>query len=274
MYSSGGYGPPISTTIPKKPRHGMLGQELQKKNIPLRMLVIRFVGIYDTVSSHGLGVIFSYDNDTKALGLDAIRKAKFTLHLTAADEHRRNFSLTDISSALKAGRGKEFSLPGVHGDLGGSYNDGEKEIRKFAYREKDYVIEQGWFTDGEIKIANYDHHGMPSVVSATRILPNTYTHIPLSVMTDFTVEKKLPIKASLSKGTYIIPSSLSAVKNRIDDYVFKGGKPLDFDNKADKALLIPLRHDFLHFSAKYASLTSGARKKFWSGKRFRKVVPG
>lgn len=271
-YSHG--GTPIPLTVPEKPRYGHLGSELKKSETPIRMLIVRFVGIYDTVSSHGIGVLFSYDNDTKALGLDAIRKARFTLHLTAADEHRRNFSLTDITSALSVGRGKEFSLPGVHADLGGSYNNGEEEKRQFDYNESENVINQGWYNTGELKTVRYDRYGRPTVVEGTRTLPNTYSHIPLSVMADFTEKKGLPIKTGPLKSSYAIPSSLNAVKNRIHDYVFKDGKPLNFESKADRALLKPLRRNYLHFSAQYGSLTSGARRKFWSRKRYRKIVAG
>ncbi|WP_281170739.1 T6SS phospholipase effector Tle1-like catalytic domain-containing protein [Aequorivita capsosiphonis] len=268
-------GTAIPTTIPEKPRYGHLGKELKKSGIPIRMLVVRFVGVYDTVSSHGAGVIFSYDNDTKALGLDAIRKAKFTLHLTAADEHRKNFSLTDIRSAIQSGRGKEFTLPGVHGDLGGSYNDGEEEKRKFAYYERDFVIEQGWYSPEQLKTVQWDRHGMnPTIIQGTRNLSNAYTHIPLSIMADFTIKKGLPVKAESLKSVYSIPSNLSAIKKRIEDYVFNKGKPLDFNDEEDRLLLLPIRKDFLHFSAQFQSITMGPRRKFWSRERYRKIIPG
>ncbi|WP_339699435.1 DUF2235 domain-containing protein [uncultured Marixanthomonas sp.] len=275
MYTHNRTGSARKTTIPEKPRHGHLGKELKNSGIPLRMLIVRFVGIYDTVSSHGAGVVFSYDNDTEALGLDAIRKAQFTLHLTAADEHRKNFSLTNIRSALQSGRGKEFSLPGVHGDLGGSYNNGEVEKRRFAYYERDFAIDQGWYSPEQLEVVRWDRNGMtPSVIEGTRTLPNTYTHIPLSVMASFTAQKHLPLKAEQLKSAYAIPPALTPLKNRIDEYVLNNGEPLDFENDEDKLLLKPIRHDFLHFSARFGSLTMGPRRKFWSRERYRKIIPG
>lgn len=268
-------GTPIETTLPEKPRHGHLGKELKENGIPLRMLIVRFVGVYDTVSSHGAGVIFSYDNDTEALGLDAIRKAQFTLHLTAADEHRKNFSLTNIRSALQSGRGKEFSLPGVHGDLGGSYNDGAEEKRKFSYHERDFVIEQGWYTPEQLNVVQWDRHGMnPTVIEGTRTLPNTYTHIPLSIMKDFMVAKNLPFDGDSLDADYPIPGKLSNVKNRIDEYVFNDGEPLDFESTEDRMLLLNLRNNFLHFSAQFNSLAMGPRRRFWSRERYRKIIDG
>lgn len=273
-YIPGGSGRPMKITVPEQPRHGHLGKELKDANISMRMLVVRFVGIYDTVSSHGAGVVFSYDNDTEALGLDAIRRAQFTLHLTAADEHRKNFSLTNIRSALQSGRGKEFTLPGVHGDLGGSYNDGAEEKRRFSYNERDYVIEQGWYTSNQLQTVRYGRYGNPTVIEGTRNLPNTYTHIPLSIMADFIEEKNLPFKVAELKNAYTIPSILANVKNRIDEYIYNNGEPLDFENEQDKLLLMHLRNNFLHFSAQYGSLTMGPRRRFWSGERYRKIING
>ena len=273
-YIMSGSGQPVQTTIPERPRHGHLGLELKNKSVKMRMLVVRFVGIYDTVSSHGAGVIFSYDNDTEALGLDAIRKAQFTLHLTAADEHRKNFSLTNIRSALQSGRGKEFSLPGVHGDLGGSYNDGAEEKRRFSYNEREYVIERGWYKTNQLQTVRYGRYGNPTVIEGTRKLPNTYTHIPLSIMADFIEMKNLPFRVAELKNSYAIPSTLAFVKNRIDDYVFNDGEPLDFESLEDRPLLLNLRNNFLHFSAQYGSLTMGPRRRIFSRERYRKIVDG
>lgn len=136
------------------------------------------------------------------------------------------------------------------------------------------MVNQGWYNPGELKTVRYDNYGRPSVVEGSRVLPNTYCHIPLSVMADFTEKKGLPIKSGSLKSLYTIPSTLKPVKDRIDDYVFNNGKPLNFESKADRALLKPLRRNYLHFSAQYGSLTSGARRKFWSRKRFRKIVAG
>ena len=46
---------------------------------------------------------------------------KWVVQLASADEHRENFSLTNINSSLRAGVGVELRLPGVHSDIGGSY---------------------------------------------------------------------------------------------------------------------------------------------------------
>jgi hypothetical protein len=82
---------------------------------------VRLAGLYDTVASFGK----DHDDDTAQLGLNATKMAGKTLQLGAADEHRKNFSLTDISSAGE--KGTEKFLPGVHSDIGGGYVDHDEE---------------------------------------------------------------------------------------------------------------------------------------------------
>jgi hypothetical protein len=56
--------------------------------------------------------------------------AKKVLHLASAEEHRKDFALSDISGSTEKGTGTEYFLPGVHSDVGGSYNMAdEKKIR-------------------------------------------------------------------------------------------------------------------------------------------------
>ena len=77
---------------------------------------MNFVGLYDTVSTYGLFA----DNDVADLSLHAVNKAYQTIHLSADDEYRKNFALTNINSA--GFKGISLSLPGVHCDIGGAYN--------------------------------------------------------------------------------------------------------------------------------------------------------
>ena len=100
--------------------------ELNKLGVDLleTHIIIRFAGLFDTVSSYGL--CLSKEKDTELFGLDAVRLAKNTLHLVAADEHRYFFPLVNIKSAGF----NEKVFPGVHSDIGGSYVDGDDEFKK------------------------------------------------------------------------------------------------------------------------------------------------
>lgn len=131
---------------------------------------INFVGIFETVSSFDEGgqdnwgvagnVVQGiteglFDDDVKQLHLHMEGVPKRVIHLTAADEHRKNFSLTTIDTSLKAGVGFELQLPGVHSDIGGGYiepgakGDLNKEVRRIkSAAEKQQLIAEGWYTDG------------------------------------------------------------------------------------------------------------------------------
>ncbi|WP_341708818.1 PAAR domain-containing protein [Halopseudomonas sp.] len=83
-------------------------------------LSINFVGVFDTVAAIGdpaqghLSVGDEYNPGVNLyLPPDCARKV---VHLTAADEHRHNFSLNRVHEAHE-----ELVLPGVHSNLGGGY---------------------------------------------------------------------------------------------------------------------------------------------------------
>ena len=149
----------------KAPRYGLLGILLDQKgwltdNVKVEA---RFAGLYDTVPHHG----FTQTNDIEDLGLDSINKANYVVHMVAADEHRYNFDLADISSVAKtspdSGKkgGIELFFPGVHSDVGGSYVDGAPNISykinfssdmDFLTKEKEELIRQGWFSSQQISV--------------------------------------------------------------------------------------------------------------------------
>ncbi len=81
---------------------------------------IKFAGLYDTVVSVNASQ-YSYWSDNK-LNQRAVALASQSVHLVAAEEHRKDFPLHTIKSAKDNGKGKEYYLPGVHSDVGGSYN--------------------------------------------------------------------------------------------------------------------------------------------------------
>ncbi|ONM43419.1 hypothetical protein BXT89_12935 [Halopseudomonas pachastrellae] len=81
---------------------------------------INFIGVFDTVAAIGdpaQGHLSVGDDYNPGVNLhlppDCARKV---VHLTAADEHRHNFSLNQVSAPHE-----ELELPGVHSNLGGGY---------------------------------------------------------------------------------------------------------------------------------------------------------
>ena len=81
------------------------------------LLEIGFLGLFDTVGSFGLPGNADEGDFDVALGPEIVAR---TLHLTAANEYRRNFPLRSIYDGAP-NTGNEAACPGAHGDVGGGY---------------------------------------------------------------------------------------------------------------------------------------------------------
>lgn len=112
---------------------------------------VRYLGIYDTVSSIGIlnngvnkiladklnldqaeefkdyGKSLFHEDNVADFGLYATEKAKHLLHICAMDENRANFALVDISNSLS--QGSEIFIPGCHTDIGGGCALGQDSIK-------------------------------------------------------------------------------------------------------------------------------------------------
>jgi hypothetical protein len=112
---------------------GNLGLANELRTIPhvqaVHQVKFVFLGLYDTVSSFGLDGNFT--DDVKQLRLNLMNRVDRVVHLCAADEHRINFALTDITSA--GSKGVEIFLPGVHSDVGGGYLDHRGDAGTWLY---------------------------------------------------------------------------------------------------------------------------------------------
>ncbi|MDC8100906.1 T6SS phospholipase effector Tle1-like catalytic domain-containing protein [Chryseobacterium rhizosphaerae] len=234
------------------PAFGYLGQLLSEAGLmdEQTKVQIRFVGIYDTVPHHGL----FQSNDSKDLGLNDVNKADYVVHMVAADEHRANFSLVDISSVPKtspdSGKkgGIELYYPGVHCDVGGAYVEGWTDnpkridatiVKDSLYSLSEELIRQGWFLPGELSIKKDPFYRL-SVnnyrLEGERKLSNQYSFIPLHLMVEFCIKKCIPVKESGVTDDYKfqdnwIPGNiafLEGIKEKLKKYTFNGGSPLAF----------------------------------------------
>lgn len=254
---------------------------LEDLGFQVETVEVCFAGLYDTVSSHGL----SFSNDTSTLKLDAVRHAKKVVQLAAADEHRRNFSLTNIDSALCKG-GDQYFLPGAHSDVGGSYLDGDSEehvvfigSRGDAIEERKTWIADGWYKEDEIdpvSTAAGPRRPVQERLGVVRKnIRNAYCLIPLKVMTRFARENGLNVKARLDKNASAQIKGfdeLTKLEARIDAHLAGGSadsKPEAWHGR--DPLLCKVRHDHMHVSAKYEF---GLTPRFKKGKRYREQYDG
>lgn len=169
----------------KLPKYGHLGYSVVKDVLTPEewddvSVYVRFVGVYDTVSSyHENGKLGKYDangkqiddgeskkkaagegfnayinnsnfnKNVKPLQLNFLGRYEKLVHFTALDEHRRNFSLTRIPNPLILSddnniRTIERNFPGVHCDIGGAYMTEEENVDEIGTSLIDGLF--GWKT--------------------------------------------------------------------------------------------------------------------------------
>lgn len=260
----------------KKP----LRERLAEKEYKVSKVEVNFAGLYDTVSAHGLNVLLD-KSDVPKLKLTAISNAKKVVQLAAADEYRKNFSLTDIMSAGKK-NGLQLFLPGAHSDVGGGYRASGGEAAMPIYKsvsmrdvenEKERLIETGWYKGSEIAIRSYPIYEdiEEHVIEVTRAnISNEYRKIAFNLMAEHVKESGISFKPKITKET--VPGTLADVDGKIRQYIGKvGGQSKAEDWAHNEPWLMTLRHEHLHFSARYKF---GHGPRFNGGKRIRKVYRG
>ncbi|WP_281234440.1 T6SS phospholipase effector Tle1-like catalytic domain-containing protein [Flavobacterium gelatinilyticum] len=268
-------------SVNRKNKGGWLGYFLAKNGIKVDLVKVRFLGLFDTVSSYSASISVNpnFDNDTEELSLNNLSKAKKVMHFTAMDEHRNNFSLTKT----KVGKTREF--PGVHSDVGGSYNDGVeivKIIEKNYKRELEKLSKklegESWYLEKQLEISFF---GPKHELKGTRKLKKTYSYIPLHLMAKSAIDENVPFdqdKLEVKKYSISKDQLLVRVKERLQQYVLGDGKPYKFEwygkihekhkgvKKGDKSFEIyqqelqeqndlrKLRNEYLHWSADNGSI--------------------
>lgn len=266
--------------------HGYFGACLVKNKVHVNRIVFNFVGVYDTVASFGInhkGFGIFVKSDAEQLHLNAINKASFTLQISSADEYRENFSLTDISST--GINGLEFTLPGVHSDIGGSYFDGAIEESNLyngsledCEKMRDILEEEGWFKKEQLKIFKIDktflklNYSSTHELRGTRKLSNHYDRIPLTVMfhyskqfdveyLDTTIARKHAISDVNIKNvyshlvTYMNKCHQCRTDNNTGESYRKQLNNLSYlsEMSGNTELLKTLRNQYLHWSVNIGS---------------------
>ncbi len=296
--------------------HGHLGVLFSTIKQNINNVTVNFVGLYDTVSSYhplawgqSIEVSPNFENDVEELHLNSLGAAKYTLHLTAENELRENFSLTDITSARK---GKTIALPGVHSDIGGGYVDGMNECAVDAngkidtetgiilydiyhwsnnpiIAERQRYIDEGWYLEDEITI---DYDAVNEILGQRTNLSNKYSFIPLRYMLQF-AKKEGAVKFGESKFfiKFKLDNFLTTVKTRLDSYIVgEGSLTLTTNNEfrlqkgiidkeryqqnlQDNSMLRSLRNQYLHISHHYKNV-AGVVEPMAPRAGGRLIIPG
>ncbi|MCV9929780.1 DUF2235 domain-containing protein [Flavobacterium sp. LS1R49] len=261
-------------------------------NLESSKLTIKFVGLFDTVSSFSknASITPNFENDVEGkegLGLKLEGNVQKVVHLTAADEYRGNFSLTNIKSSIQAGVGYELSLPGVHSDIGGGYEEIQKvedrilssNVIKFG-EIKNELTKQGWYTPKQFyqietnKDDNTDHIDL-ELHGSRKNIPNSYQYIPLAIMVKLAKKYDLSFDESLlgegKKETYNVPEDLTEAKEALLNYAITndGAHSKAVSIRAEK--LCPIRNKYLHRST---STSFGLEGRYKDNKPYRLPIDG
>jgi hypothetical protein len=223
-------------------------------------IIVSYVGLFDTVSAHGLNTFSG--SDVKTLSLDAIKKADYVFHICAADEFRDKFPLTNISSAKE--KGKEIFIPGAHSDIGGGYPAGEYsvtlDLATFPIKTENSVdtivsydsLERlGWIRDMPEKNYNIFKMYKNSIYHHIQFKNNIlkgYSFIALELMAeDANFQRENMFKPIEQEQK--TPGYLAEIKNKAKN------EDCSSLEKCQKLFIeyyykFNLRRDWLHFSAK------------------------
>lgn len=176
---------------------------------------IRFLGLFDTVSSCGIGEL-SHDAKRNP-SLYIPQKVSMVVHLVAANDYRCYFPLTTVSSAYeKEKKCIEYALPGAHSDIGGGYADTEKEIlymgsnfpSQKTIHDKDSKDFRGYMSLTDLrdrqwisvsdynKAIEYYIKKPMSLDAPCRNVKNHYARIPLKIMHQVAVDNDLDFRVT------------------------------------------------------------------------------
>lgn len=250
------------------PEGGNLGYELEQlglKNINWSKIKVQLLGVYDTVSSYSNeGLLPRFSNNVKQLSLRSLAKAKEIVHFVAADEIRENFALTRIDTTPK--RGIEKTFPGVHSDIGGSYETGREAweevetswtFKSRLEKVKTRLVEEGWYLKDEMAI-KLDWLGYFALSGDKPNIYKEFSYIPLHFMADYCEMYDVQVNKAKTVSKYVIDNHkvLVSVKDNLKNYVMNRDmhqSPYTFSdnmNVTRKSELYALRKEYLHRSAR------------------------
>ncbi|MDY0907275.1 DUF2235 domain-containing protein [Pedobacter sp. CFBP9032] len=251
-----------ATSLEVMPACGRLGEMFSAAGLKItpNQIKVRFLGIFDTVSSYSKYFSASPNfNDVEELHLNQIGRAQNVVHFVAENEHRKNFSLTHTNV------GRERVFPGVHSDIGGSYETVTEIVSELAtswtlkgnldaFKAK--LIKEAWYEENQLKVTGGN---MYWALEGTRFIYKEYSYIPLQYMAEHSQNHNLPLVKSKTETKYTINGNplLLRVKATLRDYVMANGTPYIFSSELPKDPvrrqqqedLHKLRNQYLHWSA-------------------------
>ena len=224
---------------------------------------INFVGLFDTVSSYAPSEDRSlkkipkenaFHNDVSQLHLNFVSGyAKKVVHITAGDEYRKNFTLTNIASAKGLGIGYELEIPGSHSDVGGGYHAVSMERHVFRDpKVRELVLKRGWYESHELRWMN-------GAWDASRKVYGQYHKVALAIMVDKANQYG---KVGIPNGVFEVNTAkpdgkdVLEIQGKLREFAQneRNNTRWSIDGYKDESYAKWFRRWFLHLSAEEASV--------------------
>ncbi|MBL3554194.1 phospholipase effector Tle1 domain-containing protein [Rhodovulum sulfidophilum] len=255
--------------------HGYGGPFYELREEDKSKLEIRFLGIFDTVVSWGLVANDSSWGNLRITLPDDI--ATKIVHITALDEFRENFPLTEAPDSAETIR-----MPGAHSDIGGGYPEFYKECvevkrarsqfdnfnprpaetgRVFGYSDFtaedlaifNQLVSDGWINKSDhnaltreyetIGSNRYDPYWNRWLLKRKWIKDPGLSHVALHVMFRRAIDAGVPFTALISGRNYDLPEN-DEVLEHLKDRLLSG----EIITPAES---IQYRRNYVHHSASW-----------------------
>ena len=251
----------------------------QGKNLLKPEVIFKFVGIFDTVSS-----VTNFKDDVKTYKMAMAGRVNKVLHLTAGNEFRSRFSMTNIKSSINAGIGYELELPGVHADIGGGYKKVEPEkVRTTDGKLVDKLISEYWHIKEDRVVKEYKNYNRDlsystfTLYEIERDISNEYRYIPLEIMIRFArviAYGLVDYDEDIRGADYSVKSEfLNSIRGKLVNFAISndGAHRKSAMNEIQGQMLKDLRHSYLHLSSSREGGHYSTKKTLTGGGRYDKA---
>ncbi|MBN3860024.1 hypothetical protein GKC56_05830 [Neisseriaceae bacterium PsAf] len=234
--------------------------------------LLELLGDFNQDATLGLNTLLNnltQESTTEKLNQELGSIADHVFQITAKNEYRIGFAVTNIDSSLENKTGYELVMPGSHTDIGGSFIFSNQETFKYTQYSydpdgeprlvnhlKQWLVENNWYQDEELASTSENVQSFPggciTTLKGSRTLEsNEYHKISLHIMAKIANEFMGNCFNLLGKEFRI---DNNEIRNQLDWFVkgsFKKenwGHQIELDFP-DQETSQKFARKFLHFSA-------------------------
>ena len=152
-------------------------------------------------------------------------------------------------------------LPGVHSDIGGSYEEKKTEVRRVPEADRARLLAEGWYTDMEGELVPAER----GWYRGTRLLTHHYQFLPLAAMVDQAQQSGVTFTSfdEDKNKDYRVPAILQPLAEEMKAFVRGRPGPVSEQPYVPAPFVLPdafawVRNQYLHRSAVKGELSLNA----------------